>query len=469
MRCVVTGLLEAPAPTGDLLHTYAPRGAARELLRRRESEVLLSGPAGTGKSRACLEKLNLAALKYAGMRGLIVRQVRDTLASTALKTLDEFVIREQLEARAVTYHGATGREPARYKYSNGSELWIAGMDKPSKIMSSEFDMIYIQEATELAPTAWEALTTRMRRFVMPYRQIIADCNPDAPTHWLKLRVDRGTTVMLESRHEDNPVLFRPDGTATPEGAEYIALLDRLTGVRKDRLRHGRWAAAEGIIFDEYDSLRHLIEFRDWRRKNTEDWDRYWTVDFGHVHPFVLQCWARDPDGALWRYREIYMTGRMVEDHARHIMRLTRPGVKWDDDARQWVGGQLAEPKPKQVICDHDSEDRATLERYLGMTTTKANKKVKPGLEAVNKRFKEDRLFLVKGALCEIDEARLQALKPTCTEQEIGGYIWEPAKDGRPAKEEPVKEDDDGCDAMRYVVSHFDLKQRLISKDRRVWV
>jgi PBSX family phage terminase large subunit len=464
--------LEAPAPTGELLHTYAPRGAARKLLGCRDNEVLLAGPAGTGKSRACLEKVNLAALKYPGMRGLLVRQVRDTLASTALKTLDEFVIKEQLAAGAVRYHGATGREPARYRYHNGSELWIAGMDKPSKIMSTEFDMIYVQEATELAPQSWDSLTTRLRRFTMPYRQIIADCNPDAPTHWLKLRVDGGTTTMFESRHEDNPILFSTNGSVTIEGAEYIARLDKLTGVRKDRLRYGRWASAEGVIFDEFDPIRHLVEFRDWRRKNTKDWQRFWTVDFGYVHPFVLQCWARDPDGALWRYREIYMTETMVEDHARHIMKITRPGVKWvttnDDGSGRWEGGQLAEPAPLKVICDHDAEDRATLERYLGMSTTKADKRVKRGLEAVNKRFKEDRLFLVKGALLQLDEKRKSALKPTCTEQEIPGYVWAKPKDGSP-KEEPVKEDDDGCDGMRYAVAHFDLRPRLISKDRSVWL
>lgn len=446
----------------ELQHTYRARGAARELMRCRQGEVLMSGPAGTGKSRACLEKLNLAALKYPGMIGLIVRQVRDTLASTALKTLDKFVIKEQLEAGTVTYHGSSGREPARYRYSNGSELWIAGMDKPSKIMSTEFDAIYVQEATELISDGWESLTTRLGRGVaMPYQQLIADCNPDAPTHWLKLRVDSGACVMLESRHKDNPLFFDDVGQQTERGREYLAKLDKLTGVRKLRLRDGLWVAAEGVIWDEFDPARHVID----RFDIPEEWPRLWVIDFGLVHPFVWQAWAVGTDGELFRYREIHMTGRMVEDHAKQIIGLVRPGAEWRSFRGEegWHGGEWIEPKPQRIICDHDSEDRATLKRYLGLANHPADKRVKPGLEAVNRRWKTNRAFYLRNSLVERDQVLVDLRKPTVAEEEIGGYVWDANK------EAPVKEDDDGCDTTRYVVSHCDLKRRMSRSDRQVWV
>jgi phage terminase large subunit len=54
---------------------------------------------------------------------------------------------------------------------------------------------------------WEAIITRLRNWKMPYQQLIGDCNPDSPTHWLKARSGAGgPLVMLESRHEDNPCL-----------------------------------------------------------------------------------------------------------------------------------------------------------------------------------------------------------------------------------------------------------------------
>lgn len=454
----MTSLLDAE----ELQHTYRARGAARELMRCRANEVLMSGPAGTGKSRACLEKLNLAALKYPGMVGLIVRQVRDTLSATALRTFEKFVIAEQLEAGTVVYHAATQREPARYRYSNGSELWLAGLDKPSKIMSTEFDMIYIQEATELVAYGWESLTTRLGRGVaMPYQQLIADCNPDAPTHWLKLRVDSGATVMLESRHVDNPVFYDDAGQLTEKGGAYLARLENLTGVRRSRLLLGLWVAAEGVIWDEFDPARHVID----RFDIPDEWPRLWVVDFGMVHPFVWQAWAIAPDGELFRYREIHMTGRMVEDHAKQIMGLVCPGAEWRSFRGEegWRGGKWIEPKPQRIICDHDSEDRATLKRYLGLANYPANKSVKPGLEAVNARWKSNRLFLMKDSLVERDQVLIDARKPLVAEQEIGGYVWDANK------EAPVKEDDDGCDTIRYVVSHCDLKRRMSRSDRQVWV
>ena len=38
-------------------HRYRPVGSALELFRCREPEVLLSGAAGTGKSRACADRV----------------------------------------------------------------------------------------------------------------------------------------------------------------------------------------------------------------------------------------------------------------------------------------------------------------------------------------------------------------------------------------------------------------------------
>jgi phage terminase large subunit len=464
----------------ELRHRYRGRGAALKLMSCRDDEILLSGPAGTGKSRACLEKLQLAALKYPGMTGLVVRQVRDTLAGTALRTWDKFVIKEQLLAGSIVYRGSSGREPARYEFSNGSQVWIAGLDKPSKIMSTEFDMVYIQEATEVDEDGWQALTTRLgRTSTMPYNQLIADCNPDSPTHWLKLRADAGTTTMLESRHEDNPTMWdAAAGEWTVKGLDYIRRLDRLTGVQLLRLRHGKWAAAEGICWPGFDTARHIVD----PFPIPQDWPRIWTVDFGMVHPFVWQAWAIAPDGEMYRYREIHMTGRLVEDHARQIMGIVRPGAQWDDQERRWHGGTWIEPKPQKIICDHDAEDRATLTRYLCMPTTPADKRVKLGIEAVERRWRDNRLFLVRSGdvvlrqvlpgnrdhttrygLIERDPVLVSARKPTCTEEEIGGYVWDDNK------EAPVKDNDDGADTTRYGVAHFDLKAQLTNARREVWV
>lgn len=436
------------------VHEYTPRGSAIALMRARDAEVLLSGPAGTGKSRACLEKLFAQALKYPGMRGLIVRKVRDTLGSTALATWREHVIKEALESGAVHFYGGSAEEPPQYRFQNGSRIMIGGMDKPTKIMSSEYDVAYVQEAIELTITDWENITTRLRHGVMPYQQIIADCNPDTPMHWLygRFRGANPAGLMLDTVHEDNPILFDDMGIITERGRSYIDKLERLTGVRYARLRHGKWVAAEGQIYETYDPNIHNYVIVD----PPHDWPRYWTVDFGYTNPFVLQCWAVDPDGRLFLYRELYHSRRLVEDHAKQILSLV-----------QKLDGTWKEPKPRAIICDHDAEDRATLERYLGMGTVAAEKTVSDGIQAVQQRFRvqsdgRPRIFFNPAARVECDEELKDAAKPTCTVEEIPGYVWDRAREGtaaaeKPPKEEPRKADDHGMDAMRYMVAYLDLK------------
>ncbi len=425
-----------------LVHEYRPRGAAARLLRERGPEVLLSGPAGTGKSRACLEKLHLCMMLTPNARGLIVRKTRDTLTSTGLETYRQHVAKEALASGEVTWYGGSAQEPAQFRYANGSRITIAGMDKATKIMSSEYDMIYVQEATELDITHWEMLGTRLRNGKLSFQQLMADCNPDAPTHWLKQRADAGTTLMLNSRHEDNPVLFTDSGEMTPAGEQYIARLDANTGVRYQRLRHGLWVAAEGIIYEDWDTTVHLID----RFEVPWEWPRYWAVDFGYTNPMVIQRWAEDPDGRLYLYAEQYHTKKTTDQHAADTLRSVT-----DADGK-WI-----EPRPQKILCDHDAEGRAVFSRALGIVTSPAKKDVLDGIQAVQRRVRvagdgRPRLFIMRNSVLQRDTELSDAGKPTCTADEIPGYVW---KDG--IKEEPVKENDHGADALRYLVADRDIR------------
>jgi hypothetical protein len=428
--------------TQPLEHSYEPHGTALELFHCRDDEVLLSGPAGTGKSRACLEKLHMLALLNPGMRGLVVRKTRESLGSTALVSWREHVAKEALDTGLVRFYGGSAEKPPQYIYSNGSTIAIGGMDKATKIMSSEYDVAYAQEAIELTENDWESITSRLRNGRISFQQLMADTNPSTPTHWLKTRADRGDVTMLECRHEDNPVLVDPDtGRRTEFGKSYLGKLDRLTGVRKQRLRFGLWVAAEGLIYEEFDPAHHVLA----PFKVPDQWPRWWSVDFGYTNPFVLQMWTKDPDGRLIMYRELYHTRRLVEDHARQALELVAPNGTW------------IEPKPEAIVCDHDAEDRATLQRHLGMPTVAARKTVSDGIQAVATRLRPAgdgvaRLFVVRGARVELDRTLEQAKKPTCTAEEIPGYVWADPKNN---KEVPRKEDDHGCDALRYLVAEVD--------------
>jgi phage terminase large subunit len=174
----------------------------------------------------------------------------------------------------------------------------------------------------------------------------------------------------------------------------------------------------------------------------------------------------------------------VEDHARDILKMVRRAAceeckgKGAEDRECLARHTWKEPKPRSVICDHDAEDRATLERHLGLSTVAATKTVSDGIQAVQERLKiqpdgRPRLYISPVALWGVDKKGIprqglpdellkDASKPTCTLEEIPGYTWDTSSaTGRDKnlRETPRKLDDHGCDAMRYVVAECDFAPR----------
>jgi phage terminase large subunit len=434
----------------DTVVRYEPRGAALEVFKSRDSELVIAGPAGTGKSLACLWRIHLAALNNPGIRCLIVRKTAVSLGSTTLVTYEKKVATAALAAGIVRWFGGSPREAPCYRYANGSVIVVGGLDKSEKIMSAEYDLVFADEATELTVTDWESIATRLRNGVLAWQQQIAACNPAHPTHWLKQRCDQGQARMLVSRHIDNPAYMHADGTPTETGRDYFAKLDALTGVRKLRLRDGKWAAVEGQIYEAFDEAIHLVD----EVKHTAAWQRWGAVDFGFTNPFCYQDWWEDPDGRLYLNHEVYFTRRLVEDHAETIRKILF-----------YPSGQPRGQVPRAIYADHDAEDRATLERKLGLSTTPAHKSVSDGIQAVQSRLKVQpdglpRLFIRRGALVERDPELEAASLPMGAAEEIAGYVWavKPGNKGG-LKEEPVKEHDHAMDALRYVVAARDLVGR----------
>jgi hypothetical protein len=434
----------------DAIVRYQPRGAALQLFKNRDPEVFIAGPAGTGKSLGCLFRLHLTALHNPDMRALIFRKTAVSLGSTTLVTWEKKVAADALQRGIVQWFGGSPREAPGYRYSNGAKIDVAGMDKPEKIMSAEYDIVFADEATELTLTDWESVATRLRNGRLSWQQQMGACNPAHPTHWIKQRCDQGVATMLLSRHADNPAYVNADGSLTQAGTAYFDKLDRLTGVRRLRLRDGKWAAVEGQVYEAFDEAVHVID----EVKHTAAWTRWGAVDFGYTNPFVYQDWWEDPDGRLYLANEIYFTRRLVEDHAESIRRLL-----------YYPSGKPRDQLPRAIYVDHDAEDRATLERKLGLSTKPAHKSVSDGIQAVQSRLKvqpdgKPRLFIRRGAVVERDPELDSGSLPVGAAEEIAGYVWAVKPGNKQGlKEEPVKEHDHAMDALRYMVAARDLVGR----------
>ena len=379
-----------------------------------------------------------------GARALVSRKTNVDLAASAMVTLRTQILNAFPQ---VTYFGGNRVRPPAFQYPNGSEIVVMGLDKPDKVKSNEYDLAYINEATECDLEDLELVRSRLRNGRLSYQQLILDDNPTYPYHWLNQRMQEGRTARLVCRHTDNPRFYLHDeqGNATeltPDGERYIVdVLGGLTGVRRERLLNGKWVAAEGIVYPMFDRARHVVAPFDIPR----EWPRYRVIDFGFTHPFICQWYAEDGDGRLYMYREIYMSGRTVEEHAKEINRLSE-----------------ADPLVQETIADpEDADGRAVLSR-AGIPTNPAHKDVSNGIQAVQDRLRDagdglPRLVYVEGATVEADPAMMNDKRPTSTVAEFDGYIWD-MRQGRIKGEEPLKQDDHGMDCTRYMVAARDLRR-----------
>ena len=412
----------------NVLAPYQPLPWQVAPLDDKSQTMLLTGAAGGGKSRVAAEKVNAYCWTYPNSTWLIMRKAKEWTGKSIVPFMWKTVMGMD---RRIRYNKT---EDAFY-YPNGSVIYSGGMmdDKQRESVRSiggdgGLDGAWFEEANAFTRNDYEEIIGRVRHTAADWQQIILTTNPDAPTHWIyKDLILGGGASVYYSGAKENP----------NNSPAYLGNLQKLTGVMKDRLVDGKWVQAEGAIYDEFDPAIHMID----RNQCPEFIRRYRVIDFGFSNPFVCQWWGEDADGRLYRYREMYVTKKLVEDLTPKIIELSK-GESIDIN-----------------IADHDAEDRATMEKH-GIHTVAAKKEVSTGIQAVKGRLKvqpdgKPRLYLVRGALVEADPLLEDEKKPVCTEDELPGYAWKKYPDGKPNKEEPVKLNDHGCDTTRYMVSYLD--------------
>jgi phage terminase large subunit len=371
--------------------------------RCKDRYVLFDAPAGTGKTRAVLEKANLIALKYDGCRILLCRKTRASLTQSVLVAFEQDVLPQGfLDSRGSKAHRSS------YIYPNGSEIVLAGLDSPDRIMSCQFDFIAIFETSETTEDDFEKLSTRLRNGVVPYQQMICDTNPTFPGHYLWQYYLQGKMTRIQGKHTDNPTVTQ----------EYLDALNKLEGHRRNRLYLGLWTSAQGIIYERFDRKKHVKEIDINKIKSDTT---IISLDHGYKNPCSYHVYIL-ADQHIYALEEYYKTEQI---ETAIIDALTESINKYNVD---YV---IADPSAATLIAGIQNK---------GINVQKANNDIYSGINTVQKYLEEDRL----------------TISPECTKliEEIEGYCWAENKEGK-QQDKPVKINDHSMDEMRYGIMHLD--------------
>lgn len=407
--------------------------------------LLLTGAAGGGKSRLAAEKVNTYLSKYPGATGLVLRKAREYCNKSVVPFLRHTVIGDLTNVEHKKSDGL-------FQYNNGSVLYIGGMKDQGQReairsigQDGALDIAWLEEANAFTIEDYEEVLPRMRGKAAKWSQVILTTNPDDSYHWINTRlIQGGEASVYYSSYRQNPHL--------PQS--YFDIMDKLTGIRRDRLRDGKWVRAEGVVYDEFEPKVHVVD-------PLNPGGRYLAaVDWGFTNPGVIQVWYVDGDGRLFLVEEIYQTGKLISWWVTQAKRLND------------------QYSIETFVCDPAEPGNIEEFRTAGLIATGADNRITLGIQKVKGRLltaddSRPRLYLCRGATQDLDQTLVNAYKPASTEQEFGSYVWPKGVDGKPVKEKPIDEHNHGLDCLRYMVMYLDghvvesmsLKQYLEKRGR----
>ena len=242
-------------------------------------------------------------------------------------------------------------------------------------------------------------------------RIVWDSNPDIPTHWLRRDYIDSDDEMIIDFHfqlDDNTFLserYRKNiKSATPDGVFY------------DRDILGLWVTGEGVVYRDFKEAMFITA----DEVPTDEISVYFAgVDWGYEHFGSIVVLGQTSDGRTY----------LLEEHAKQY-----------EEIDYWVGvAQSIKERYGDIAFFADSARPEHVARFQreGLRCMNANKSVLSGIEAVASLMKTEQFFVVKE----------QAVK---FKDEVYQYIWN-EKTG-----EPVKENDDVLDAVRYGIYSYQI-------------
>ena len=303
-----------------------------EFFRARKKYVIFGGARGGGKSWAVRWAAVMLCVKHPGLKVLIMRRTYPELLENHINPL-----------KAALYGAARYNSVEHeFRFPNGSRIkfMFCGRDDDlMKIQGHEYDVIAIDEATQMTEDQIKQIAACVRGANDFPKRMYLTCNPGGPGHqYIKRLKDRKFRdgenpedyVFIQSLVTDNPELMK-------KNPDYIEQLRALPPKRRAAWLYGDWDVFEGQFFEEFrDDPEHYLD-----KKYTHviepfeppaGWKIYRSFDWGYAKPFSCAWWAVDYDGVAYRILELY---GCKQDHGEDI---PNEGVKWIDEK---IFGEIA--------------------------------------------------------------------------------------------------------------------------------
>ena len=339
-----------------------------QFFRARNRFVNYGGARGGGKSWSVRKKAILLALRYSGIKMLLLRRSYPDLQENHInelqKELGDF-------ARYVDKRKA-------FLFPNGSVLKLGYCASESDVLQyqgQEYDIIFMDEATQFTEYQFETLTACLRGANTFPKRMYLTCNPGGVGHeWVKRLF-----VSKRYRNGENPedYLFIPatvfDNKVLLENDPgYVNMLNNLSEGLRQAWRDGNWDLMAGQYFSEFDRSVHVIE----PFPIPEHWKKYRAIDYGLD---CLACvWvAVDERGKKYVYREYGESDKIISEGTKDILALSE-----GEEYRMTIA-----PGDLWAKSQESGKTKADLFREAGLTLKRGSNNREAGWLAVKEFLK----------------------------------------------------------------------------------
>lgn len=285
-------------------------------LTSRNRYIAYGGARGGGKSWVLRVKALGGALQYPGIKILIVRLTYRDLQNSLIEPLC------QMMPQPFARYNSTLQT---IYFDNGSYIKFGHYDTKDAALEyqgSEYDWIFIDEATQFTEEKFRTLGACLRGTKKIPRRMYLTCNPGGVGHmWVKrLFIDREYHEGERAQDYRFIAATVDDNVALKKGSpDYVQMLDLLPEDMRRAHRYGDWDALAGTYFSEFRKGVHTFP----RRMIPREWAKYRAFDYG-LDMFACLWIAVDFDGRCWVYREVQKSDLVVSDAAELMRNLTPP-------------------------------------------------------------------------------------------------------------------------------------------------